>query len=544
MTPSRIHRGSRFETIALWAGVIVIGGAIVVLADRWAQFGVMRWLMPWMDLMSPAAAFCFILAGASLILQTLRPGAFVVRIARVLAFLVLTVACLKLVGSTMGWDFLTNGWIFPDQLILDGVVSANRIAPNTVLSFLLVGTALLLPEWTTRLEIRLAEILSLITGLISLLALLGYFHEESWLGGMASQNPMAFLTAVTFLVLAVGIVCARPHCGLMAVVLGDSSGGLLARRMFPAMVLVFFLVGALRLVGEHHGYYEAELGMALYTIATIGIFGIYVLWYARSMHQLDAERRRGEASILKLNAELLEQSARLEQVNRELESFSYSVSHDLRAPLRGISGFAMALEDHAADSLDPTSLGYLKRVRDAAGRMGELIDDLLKLARTTGAEMTVKPVNLSELATSLVAELRQMDPGREVEVVIAPGLRVLGDRALLRVLLDNLIANAWKFSARNPQARIEVGGCLEAEGRLRCFVRDNGAGFDRRNTDKLFRAFQRFHAQSEFPGTGIGLATVHRIMLRHGGEVRASGETGRGATFEFTLEAAPQPEKP
>ena len=203
-------------------------------------------------------------------------------------------------------------------------------------------------------------------------------------------------------------------------------------------------------------------------------------------------------------------------------------------------GFAQALETHAAGALDAKAQGYLQRVQHAAERMGQLIDDLLKLSRLTRAEMKMETVDLGLIAKSLVAGYRSAEPRREIEIIIVPNLWVRGDAALLRILLDNLIGNAWKFTSKNSAARIEIGCLPEPSGKLFCFVRDNGVGFDNRYAHKLFGAFQRLHSQVEFPGTGIGLATVHRIVRRHGGQVRAEGEINRGATFGFTLETVPE----
>ncbi|MES2659151.1 MAG: ATP-binding protein [Verrucomicrobiota bacterium] len=248
-------------------------------------------------------------------------------------------------------------------------------------------------------------------------------------------------------------------------------------------------------------------------------------------------KKNAELAILQLNEELLRQTSLLGELNRELESFSYSVSHDLRAPLRGISGFAQALEEHVGGSLDATSLGYLQRVKNAAERMGLLIDDLLKLSRLTRAEMHVEPVDLSQMAESAVATLRTSDPLRNVVANITPGILVHADPALLGVLLDNLIGNAWKFTSKTLAAVIEVGARREDDGTTVYFVKDNGVGFDERYGHKLFGAFQRLHNQLEFPGTGIGLATVQRIARRHGGDVFAKSVINHGATFEFTLGA-------
>ncbi|RMH32674.1 MAG: DUF3365 domain-containing protein [Nitrospirae bacterium] len=249
-----------------------------------------------------------------------------------------------------------------------------------------------------------------------------------------------------------------------------------------------------------------------------------------------AERRRAEESVRKLNDDLLRRTAQLEASNKELEAFSYSVSHDLRAPLRGIDGFSQAVLEDYHDKLDDMGRSYLQRVRAASQRMAQLIDAMLNLARLTRADVSIEPVNLSEMAKVIIQDLQRTQPHRTVTCTIAEGLHAEADPNLIRVVLENLLGNAWKFTSERTDAHIEFG-CHKAETSTEVcyYVRDNGAGFDMTYVHKLFGAFQRLHAFSEFPGVGIGLATVQRIIQQHGGRVWAEGTVGEGATFYFTL---------
>ncbi len=246
------------------------------------------------------------------------------------------------------------------------------------------------------------------------------------------------------------------------------------------------------------------------------------------------ERRATEMHIEQLNNRLERQVAQLNAANKELEAFSYSVSHDLRAPLRSIDGFSQALLEDYGDKLDAMGRDYLQRVRAASQRMAQLIDDMLQLSRVARNELSLQAVDVTALAQTVGAELAARHPGRAVEFVVAPGMTAHADPHLLRIVMENLLDNAWKFTRDNPNPRVEVG-IADHQGDKAFFVRDNGVGFDMAYAGKLFGAFQRLHAMTEFEGTGVGLATVQRIVNRHGGSVAAEAAVGRGATFYFTL---------
>jgi light-regulated signal transduction histidine kinase (bacteriophytochrome) len=274
-------------------------------------------------------------------------------------------------------------------------------------------------------------------------------------------------------------------------------------------------------------YAATALGQLRHSIYLPGLATILLLAYITKKSQTAAM----EAMLAAERAR-----ERAEAANRELEAFSYSVAHDLRAPLRSIDGFGHALLEDCGGALDDTGRSYLGRIHDSVVNMGKLIDGLLELARLTRTDVRPHRVDLGELARSSVKRLRELDPHRTVDLVIDGGLVEEGDPTLLGAAIDNLMGNAWKFTRNRADARIEFGS-EESDGKTVYFVRDNGAGFDMAFAPKLFGVFQRLHARSEFEGTGIGLATVQRIVERHGGRVWAEAKIGEGACFHFTLRA-------
>jgi signal transduction histidine kinase len=270
------------------------------------------------------------------------------------------------------------------------------------------------------------------------------------------------------------------------------------------------------------------------TTTGVGELAVLISAFNEMLAQIQERDRSLQDSHALLEERVQQRTEALNVSNQELEAFCYSVSHDLRSPLRSIDGFSQALLEDLEGTLDESSADHLGRIRAATQRMGALIDDLLNLSRITRTELTSKPVDLSALARTVVADHAAAQPSRTVVTVIADGLEAVGDPRLLRQVFENLIGNAWKFTSKVPEARIEFGAVNEG-GETVYFVKDNGAGFDPAYAERLFGVFQRLHAMAEFPGTGVGLAIVDRIVRRHGGRVWADAMVNRGATFYFTL---------
>jgi signal transduction histidine kinase len=401
------------------------------------------------------------------------------------------------------------------------------MAPNTAACFLAIGGALLLRDVRSAAGRWSAEFLVHVAGLIGLVAFIGYMYGVAAFTGLAAYTRMAIHTSVAFVVTYIGLMAARPDRGLARMMAWDSMGGMAMRRLLPLVIVLTVFTGWLRLVGERWGLYPTAFGTALRIVVDVVVLSAVIVVTGRVLHKVDMRRREAERAIIRLNADL-------QAVNKELEAFSHSVSHDLRAPLRAIDGFSQALLEDYAGKLDAEGQGYLQRVRAASQRMAQLIDDLLNLSRVTRAEMHRDDVDLTAMAREVAEELRKTEPGREADLIIAVGLRASGDERLLRVVLVNLLGNAWKFTNKRLRARIEFG-MTGQEGKRAYLVRDDGVGFDMAYVGKLFGAFQRLHSADEFPGTGIGLATVQRIIHRHGGRVWAEGAVEQGATFYFTL---------
>lgn len=520
----RCHRAAEACGIlaVLFASLTLLGWAIDAPG--------LRSIIPGAVSMNPATALGFLLGGGALVLF---PGRGRRSTVVALASLAALVGALKLLALAGGPDAGIDRWLFGSRLADDPGEFLNRMAPNTAASLVQVGTAIALLR--LRRARTVAQALAFVVVALALVALTGYAYGLDRLYGLPQSIPMAPNTAAGFLALSVGALLADPVHGFVRYFATEGAGGILARRLLPAAIFVPLSAGWARVLGERAGWYAAEFGIALMVVFSAAILVLVVGWTASLLDRFDARRMAAEWERARLNEALETRLDELALVNRELESFTYAVSHDLRSPLRSISGFAQALEEDRGDVLDAIGIDYLGRIRAAAGRMSDLIDGLLDLSRVTRAKIEPEPVDLSRRAIRAVEDLREAEPDRKVELRIEEDLAARGDARLLDVVVSNLLANAWKYTRDEPVARIEFGRLPGEESPGPFFVRDNGAGFDMEFSDRLFGAFQRLHGVDEFEGTGIGLATVQRIVHRHGGRVWAEAEVGRGATFYFTL---------
>ena len=589
-------------------------------------------------------AICFVLSGIALWLlsrdNTERTTTR--RIAYLCASIVALIGLLTLIQYLAGLDFGIDQLLWTEPAGAVGTSHLGRMAPNTALNFLLIGLALFLLDVETRRGYRPAQFLILIEGIISLLALLGYIYGLTALYGLPEFTKMALHTMVLFCLIFAGVLMARPDRGWMQVITSENVGGILVRRLLPAFVIVFLVLGWFLAWGEHKGFYSAGLKNPFFIAITIPLFSILIFTIAKSLHQLSIRHEQAEsrirqiASIVEFSSDaiigktldgaiiswnksaekiygytsqemmgrsiavllhpdhpdemthILERIKNNEQINhyetrrlkkdgteidvsltvspikdgagqiigastiarditerkglddkikglnKELEAFAYSVSHDLRVPLRAIDGFSLILFEDYGLKLDDEAKRLLKVIRSNTKKMSQLIDDLLAFSRLGRKEIVLSETDMRAVSQGVYEEIKSTVPDRSIQMEIKPLPAAYVDPTMIRQVWVNLLANAVKFTKIKSPAVIKIDAKTEGNETVYC-VKDNGAGFDMQYADKLFGVFQRLHSQEEFEGTGVGLALVQRIIHKHGGRIWAEGKVNEGAAFYFAI---------
>jgi signal transduction histidine kinase len=512
-----------FKTLAKWASIIaIVVGYHVFLG--WA-FDISILKSPWLTFstMKANSAICSVLAGIALyLLQTNRPlpvrqTAFVVRLcASIVAVVALLTLAEYLFDVELGLDRLIFGHAASDER---GVSNPGRMALMSALAFSMIGVALLLLD--SPLGYLVAEVLTLISAAISLLAIASYMYQAR-----AFQGQMPLYSALVIFLLSGGTLCARPDRGVMAKITSNSFGGIMARRLLPATFLIPIVLGWLQHEGQRAGLYSPEPGLALFAVANVLVFLSVVWWGVNSLHRMDTKRRQAEH-------ELQETAAKLARSNADLEQFAYVASHDLKEPLRAISGSIQILQERYQDHLDTGADEVIKHTVDGATRMQTLIDDLLTYSRLTTREAPLEATDCTQILQEVLANLKSSINESKAIVTYDPLPIVKADSTQLLQVFQNLIANAIKYrSHRAPKIHV---GVEDKDTEWLFSISDNGIGIAPQYADRIFRIFQRLHTRKEYSGTGIGLAVCKKVVERHGGRIWLESEPEEGSTFFFTL---------
>ena len=527
---SAAHWVSRFERLSRTFSIIAISIAGIVLLGGYAlEISGLRNLAPGLPKMMPNTALGLLLSAISLFLHTTSPPKHRLFssgwIQKLLAATVVLLGAATIVEYLLGINLGIDELLFRD--LVPGATYPGRPSPQTSLCFILSGISLTLLGAKRLRVLQLSQMLGVIVGFTAIVAVVGYVYSALPLYGLNAYTGMAIHTAVSFLAISGGIIFAKSERGLAAVFTSRSEGGHMARRLLPAIIVVPIALGILSRWGERVGLFSTATGMAADVTLHIVLLGAELWLFALFLERSNVAR---DDAIQTMHRH----SVQLEATNQELQALSNAIPRNLMPPLTELARLSETLREACGEHLDEQGKQHISSIQESVKKAGYLIDDLIKLSQVTSTEMNREPVDLSKLAEELLAELRRAHPERKVESVITPGLVCEGDSSLLRLALENLLGNAWKYSAKASSPRIEMG-VTEINGDKTFSVRDNGIGFDMSYAGKLFLPFQRLHNEDEFLGTGIGLAIVQRIVHRHGGRTWAISKANEGATLYFTL---------
>lgn len=551
----QLHK--KLISAATFISVVVILIGFLVLTGWQFNVGFLKQPIPNRVAMNPLTALLFICTGITILLNIFFKTSKTKYFFRYfLIFFILFSGCIKIYCLISGYNIPIDTTMYHSKLGLDSIgTMPNKMAPNTAFNFILTGLALFfLNEKAFRNQV-VSHIISVAVFFVGFLSFLGYVYSLGSLYGIMDYIPMAIHTAITFILVSVAILFVRPDKGIMRILTGRHSGSTSARLMIPIVIIAPSILGYLRLLGENNGFYSKEIGVAIMVLSIIISLLLLILYNTNALNKTDKLKTEAEEKIRTINhrlehiieertkelAELnrdlekkvLERTAQLELVNKELESFSYSVSHDLRAPLRAINGYSKMIEEDYGRLLDEEGKRLLVTVQSSAHRMAMLIDDLLAFSKIGKKEVAKNEIDIKAFVESVVNDINK-SIDHHAEIIINTSGRVIGDQALLTQVLFNLISNGVKYSAKKEKPEIRITSEIKNDEVVFC-ISDNGAGFDMKYAPKLFGVFQRLHAISEFEGTGVGLAIVKRIIEKHNGRIWAEAKIDEGATFYFTL---------
>jgi signal transduction histidine kinase len=528
----------RYRRCAARCGYLVMAIGCVVLIGWLTGIGVLASLSPNWIAMKANTALGFLAAGSALCINSTRLGeqGWARQASRLCAVSVIVLASATLVEQASGGDLHIDQLLVTEPLDAIGTIHPGRMAPLAMLSFEIFGISLLtMPVDPSRWQ-SLTSTLALLATLASMVVLVGYVFGASDLYTKPGQFAgVAANTSIAFFVLGSGVLLVNLPSGPLRSLASPYLGGLMLRRMLPiVVVLIVAIVG--RLIAQSHGLFETNaIGVASGTVVIIVAVAGILIWYAGVLDRLDGAQRHSDAQIRLLNAALNSRVLALEAANREFQGFSYSMSHVLRAPLRAIHGYAQIVLDDLGETFGGTEeKRLLGAMQSSAEEMSELLDGILAFLRLGWQSMTIVAVDMQQGVRAAITQLESKAAGRKIEFEIGELPPAQGDASMMQRLWLNLLDNAIKFTGSKDRARIEVGAQI-VSGQTLYFVKDNGAGFDMRYAAKLFGVFQRLHDTTQFPGTGIGLAIVNRIIARHSGRVWAEGKPDEGATFYFSL---------
>lgn len=527
-----IKKRSNTFSIFLAATAGIIG--VTVLIGWQFDLEILKRIIPGLVAMNPATAICFMLSGIAIIITNKKNNKKFSGLSKVLALSVFLIGLSSLIVNLFEIPGGVDQWLYKEKLMDKTVLIQNRMAPNTAFNFILSGLAIFLLSSTNENANKGAQSLALFSAFISLLSLIGYVYGVRAFYGVLTYIPMALNTTINFLLINMAVLLATFNQGIIGRLSDNYVGSSIARKLIPAIIIVPIVLGFVILYGEKKGLYSLHFGMALFTVANIIIFIYLIKKIQTSVNEADIARTAVEQKLKESNDKLRENAAHLAMINSELEAFSYTISHDLKTPLTAIEGFARLLDEDYKSVLGKDGGENLDAIINRAAKMRTLIDDLLEFSHIQRKKLQNTPCNMDAIVKKVLKDQLHNLNKKEYAIKIGDLLACQGDANMLEQVWVNLISNAIKYSSKKEKPQIEIGSYKDDQ-EITYFIKDNGDGFDMKNSDKLFLVFQRFHTQNEFEGTGIGLAIVHKIISRHGGKIWADAKKNEGASFYFSM---------